>query len=41
MASIFENKQFKVTPSKYSPKLLEMVFTKEVIAQFLKSLHID
>ncbi|GAB0172056.1 MAG: carbon starvation induced protein CsiD [Helicobacter trogontum] len=36
MASIFENKQFKVTPSKHSPRLLEMVFTKEVIAQFLK-----
>ena len=39
MASIFENKQFKVTPSKYSPKLLEMVFTKEVIAQFLKEVE--
>lgn len=39
MASIFENKQFKVAPSKYSPKLLEMVFTKEVIAQFLKEVE--
>lgn len=39
MANIFENKQFKVTPSKYSPKLLEMVFTKEVIAQFLKEVE--
>lgn len=39
MTSIFENKQFKVTPSKYSPKLLEMVFTKEVIAQFLKEVE--
>lgn len=39
MASIFENKQFKVTPSKHSPRLLEMVFTKEVIAQFLKEVE--
>ncbi|MDY5185904.1 glutarate dioxygenase GlaH [Helicobacter trogontum] len=39
MASIFENKQFKVTPSKHSPRLLQMVFTKEVIAQFLKEVE--
>lgn len=39
MATIFENKQLKVAPSKYSPKLVEMVFSKEVITKFLKEVE--
>ena len=37
--AIFANKQFKATPSKYSSKLIEVVFTKEVIATFLKKVE--
>ncbi|RDU73470.1 carbon starvation induced protein CsiD [Helicobacter aurati] len=36
---VFENKQFKVTSSKYSQKLLEIVFKKEVIQNFLKNVE--
>lgn len=39
MAAIFENKQFKVTPSKHSPRLLEMTFSKNVITKFLKEVE--
>ncbi|TQR59040.1 glutarate dioxygenase GlaH [Campylobacter troglodytis] len=34
-----ESKDFKVVASEYSPKLLEVVFTKEVIDNFLKQMQ--
>lgn len=36
---IFENKQFRATPSKYSQKLIEVTFTKEVIESFFKKVE--
>ncbi|STQ86722.1 carbon starvation induced protein CsiD [Helicobacter muridarum] len=36
---IFQSKQFKVAHSDYSPRLLEVVFTKEVVQDFLKEVE--
>lgn len=37
--AIFESKQFKVVPSKYSSKLLDLVIKKEVVDAFLKQME--
>ncbi len=40
MTKIFENKQFKVTTSKHSPRLLDVVFTEDVVSKFLKEMEV-